>query len=142
MTIKETAGKVLLYFYQLQRTDPLSMPYRQLAFISKKGVGVAFTSDKKPFAKDLLDLNPNSTDFFNAFLFLVDKGFIVTEERANAHARVFLGAQVTDKGIDVIEGVEGSDRSREHFEDSFNIKVTKGTTIDSLVRSQLSAILG
>lgn len=142
MTIKETAGKVLLYFYQLQRTDPLSMQYRQLAFISKKGAGVAFTSDKKPFAKDLLDLNPNATDFFNAFLFLVDKKFIVTEERANAHARVFVGAQVTDKGIDVIEGIEGSDRNREFFEDNFNISVSKGTTIDSLVRAQLKAILG
>lgn len=142
MTIKETAGKVLLYFYQLQRTDPLSMQNRQLAFISKKGTGVAFTSDKKPFAKDLLDLNPNATDFFNAFLFLVDKKFIVTSERVNAHARVFVGAQVTDKGIDVIEGIEGSDRNREFFEDNFNISVSKGTTIDSLVRTQLKAILG
>jgi hypothetical protein len=142
MTIKETAGKVLLYLYQLQRTDPLSMPQRQLAFISKKGTGVAFTSDKKAFAKDLLDLNPNSTDFYNAFIFLVDKGFIVTQERANAHARVFVGAQVTDKGVDVIEGIEGSAEGRKYFEMSFNIKTDSHSTIDRLVKSQLSAILG
>jgi hypothetical protein len=142
MTIKETAGKALLYFYQLQRTDPLSMSQRQLAFIGKKGGGIAFTSDKKAFAKDLLDLNPNATDFYNAFIFLVDKGFIVTQQRTNAHARVYVGAQVTDKGVDVIEGIEGSAEGRKYFEMSFNIKTDSHATIDRLVKAQLSAILG
>jgi hypothetical protein len=142
MTIKETAGKALLYFYQLQRTDPLSMPYRQLAFISKKTGGISFTSDKKAFAKDILDLNPNATDFYNAFIFLVDKGFIVTQERVNNHAKVYVGAKLTDKGIDVIEGVEGSQEGRKYFEMSFNIKTDSHATVDRLVTTQLSAILG
>lgn len=141
MTIKETAGKALLYFYQLQRTDPLSMPYRQLAFISKKGTGVAFTSDKKAFANDLLGLNPSSTDFFNAFTFLVDKGFIVTQERSNANARVYVGAQVTSKGIDVIEGIEGGAEGKRHFESMFNIKADVAT-VDGVIKNQLKAILG
>lgn len=140
MTIKETAGKALLYFYQLQRTDPLSMPLRQLAFIGKKTGGVAFTSDKKAFAKDLLDLNPSSTDFFNAFSFLVSKGYIETQERANTNTRVYVGAQVTAKGIDVIEGVEASAEGKRHFENTFNIRAE--ATVDALVRTQLKVLIG
>lgn len=140
MTIKETAGKALLYFYQLQRTDPLSMPLRQLAFISRKTGGVVFTSDKKAFAKDILELNPSSTDFYNAFSFLVSKGFIETEERANPTTRVYVGALVTAKGIDVVEGVEASADGKRKFEDTFAIRAE--STVDALVRTQLKSLIG
>jgi hypothetical protein len=68
---------MLLYFYQLQRTAPLTMPYRQIGFVTKKEGGVGVTSDKKWLTKDLLSINPGSNDIFNAFLFLMKKNFTI-----------------------------------------------------------------
>ena len=143
MTIKETAGKLLLYFYQLQRTAPLTMAHRQFGFVDKKtGNGVILSSDKKAMAKDLFDINPSSTDILNAFNFLLDKDYVDTRERVTAGARVFVGMQVTVKGIDVIEGVEGGADGVKDFERAFNIRVGSNATVDSVVRSQLKALIG
>ena len=142
MTIKETAGKVLLYFYQLQRTAPLSMPSRQVGFIERKnGEGLALTSDKKPFAKDLLDINSSSTDIFNAFTFLINKGFIETKERAAPGARIYVGVQVTVAGIEAIESIEGGPDGKNQFEQNFNIKVGSNATVDSVIRDKLKALI-
>lgn len=142
MTIKETAGKVLLYFYQLQRTAPLSMPTRQVGFIERKtSDGLALTSDKKAFAKDLLDINPSSNDIFNAFSFLIHKGFIETKERAAPGARIYVGVQVTVAGIDAIESIEGGSEGQQRFEHTFNIKVGSNATVDSVIRDKLSALI-
>lgn len=140
MTIKETAGKLLLYFYQLQRNAPLTMQSRQIGFIERKTGGVSLTSDKKAMAKDLLTINPSSTDILNAFNFLLDKDFLDSSERGTAAARVFVGAQVTVNGIDIIEGVEGGPEGVQEFERAFNIKVGNNASIESLVRTKLSAI--
>ena len=140
MTIKETAGKVLLYFYQLQRRDPLSMPYRQVGFVDRKGMGVALTSDKKAFAKDLFDINPSSADIYNAFIYLIDKKFIETQERATVGARIYVGVQVTAQGIDALEGIEGGANARHDFEQTFNIRVDSNATVDSVSRKQLKVL--
>ena len=73
MTIKETAGKTLLYFYQLQRTVPLEMQSRQIGFINKKESGLGLTSDKKWLTNDLVDINPSTIDIFNAFMYLLER---------------------------------------------------------------------
>ena len=142
MTIKETAGKVILYFYQLQRTAPLSMPSRQVGFIERKGgEGLGLTSDKKAFAKDLFDINPSSTDIYNAFVFLIHKGFIQTKERAAPGARIYVGVEVTVAGIDAIESIEGGAEGQQRFERIFNIKVGANATVDSVIRDKLSALI-
>ena len=142
MTIKETAGKVLLYFYQLQRTTPLSMPSRQVGFIERKnGDGLGLTSDKKAFAKDLFDINPSSTDIYNAFTFLIHKGFIKSKERAAPGARIYVGVEVTVAGIDAIESIEGGHEGQQRFEQTFNIKVGGNATVESVIRDKLSALL-
>lgn len=142
MTIKETAGKILLYFYQLQRTVPLSMPYRQLGFIDKKnGGGVFLTSDKKWLTSNLLDINPSSTDVFNAYLFLRDKNFIQSRERMTADAKIYVGIQLTALGIDVIEGVEGGPEGQQNFTATFNIPVDGGATIESVISENLSILV-
>ena len=142
MTIKETAGKVLLYFYQLQRTAPLSMPTRQVGFIERKnGDGLGLTSDKKAFAKDLFDINPSSTDIFNAFVYLIHKGFIKTKERAAPGARIYVGVEVTVAGIDAIESIEGGLEGQRGFEQTFNIRVNANATVDGVIRDKLSALI-
>jgi len=141
VTIKETAGKTLLYFYQLQRTVPLTMRYRQLGFIERKNGVLFLTSDKKWLTNNLLDINPASIDILNAFLFLIDKGLIQSKERATAEARVYVGIQLTHKGIDIVEGIESGADGRESFNANFNIKVADGTSIEQLIDDNLGHLL-
>jgi len=141
VTIKETAGKTLLYFYQLQRTVPLTMRYRQLGFIERKNGVLFLTSDKKWLTNNLLDINPASIDILNAFLFLIDKGLIQSKERATAEARVYVGIQLTHKGIDIVEGIESGADGRESFNANFNIKVADGTSVEQLIDDNLGHLL-
>lgn len=141
MTIKETAGKVLLYFYQLQRTVPLTMRNRQLGFIDRKNSGLFLTSDKKWLTENLLDINPKSIDILNAFMFLIDKGLIQSKERATPEATVYVGIQLTHKGIDIVEGIESGIEGREKFNANFNIQVPDGMSIEQVVDAHLSSLL-
>ena len=141
MTIKETAGKILLYFYQLQRTVPASMQHRQIGFLDKKDGGVSLTSDKKWLTKDLQDINPSSSDIYNGFLFLLNKGFIKSKERSNAGAKVYMGIELADTGIDIIEGVEYGSAGKEAFMVAFNIKVHESMDTDALIKDNLKTLL-
>lgn len=141
MTIKETAGKVLLYFYQLQRAAPLTMAHRQVGFLDKKDKGLALTSDKRWLTKDLIDINPAATDIFNALNFLIDKGFINSRERVTAEARIYVGVQLTAAGIDIVEGVERGKDGKKDFDTTFNIKIEGSTDVDSLVKQNLGDLL-
>lgn len=141
MTIKETAGKILLYFYQLQRTVPSNMRNRQLGFIDKSNGGVSLTSDKKWLTKDLLAVNPASTDVFNAYMFLLNKGYIHARERSITGAQIYVGTQVTETGIDMIESIESGDQGKEAFNSAFNIRVDDSTDVDALIKENLSTLL-
>jgi hypothetical protein len=141
VTIKETAGKILLYFYQLQRTVPLTMKYRQLGFIDRKSGGLYLTSDKKWLTNNLLDINPVSTDVLNAFTFLIDKGFIQTRERATAEAKIYVGIQLTSTGIDVIEGIEGGPEGKQEFSSTFNIQIENGANIEAVTNDNLGHLM-
>ncbi len=141
MTIKETAGKTLLYFYQLQRTVPLTMKYRQLGFIDRKNGGLFLTSDKKWLTNNLLDINPVSNDVLNAFTFLLDKGFIQSRERLTAEARIYVGIQLTSEGIDIVEGIEGGSEGKQRFAETFNIQVSATADIESVISDNLSTLL-
>ena len=141
MTIKETAGKILLYFYQLQRTVPLTMKYRQLGFVDRKSGGMYLTSDKKWLTNNLLDINPVSTDVLNAFTFLIDKGFIQSLERATGEATIYVGIQLSATGIDVVEGIEGGSEGKQTFTSTFNIQVDSNANIESVIKDNLSALL-
>lgn len=141
MTIKETAGKALLYFYQLQRTVPASMSGRQLGFFDKENGGVSLTSDKKWLTKDLLDINSSSTDIFNAYTFLLDKGFIRSQERTAKAKKIYVGIYVTDTGIDIVEGIERGHDGHEEFTKMFNISVGSGANVESLIKDNLHTLL-
>lgn len=140
MTIKETAGKVLLYLYQLQRVTPLVMPHRQVGFIDKKDKGLELTSDKRWLMEDLRDINSAAVDTYNAFNFLLDKEFITTRRRVTANARVYVGAQLTAKGIDIVEGVERGQNGKRAFEEAFNIKVGSSMGTRELIDDKLSML--
>lgn len=141
MTIKETAGKVLLYFYQLHRTVPASMPYRQLGFMEKKDGRMSVNSDKKWLTGDLLRINSSSSDIYNAFSFLIDKGYIASRERATGGTKIFVGIRLTDLGIDMVESIEQGKDGRDDFTRAFNIAVPSGMDVENLIKESLSVLL-
>src|SRR6478736_5811635 len=110
------------------------MRQRQLGFLEKKDGGLALTSDKKWLTKDLLDINPAVADLLNAFMFLRDKRYIQSEERATAAARIYVGIQLTGLGIDIIEGVERDREGKNAFTETFNIEVADNIDMDRLVK--------
>ena len=116
------------------------MPNRQVGFIDKKERGAALTSDKKWLVKDLLGINNTSLDLLNAFIFLHNKGFIKSKERVSTGARIYVEIQITDTGIDIVEGVERGRDGKQDFETTFNIKVDDGSDVDGLVKDNLSAL--
>lgn len=140
MTIKEVAGRTILYFYQLQRAAPASMQHRQLGFIDKADGKVSLTSDKKWFSKDLLDIGGSSSDVYNAFRFLVDKGFVQAQERAKAGARIYVEIRLTALGIDVVEGVESSRDGRQQFSAMFNMH-GDSADVNGLIKEHLEGFL-
>lgn len=141
MTIKETAGKMLLYFYQLQRTVPLEMRHRQLVFVTRPDGGIIMSSDKKWLAKDLLDISGKSVDALNALMFLRGKKMIYSVERVVVGKRLYVGVQLTDRGIDVIEGVERGQSGQDDFTTMFNIAIDHDLDVDHLVKQQLGSLL-
>lgn len=138
MTIKETAGKVLLYFYKLQRATPLTMSHRQVGFLVKKEGGLTLTSDKVWLTKDLLGINPSAADTLNALIFLLSKGYVQSSERVAASARIYMGVQLTDKGIDIIEGIEQGREGKRGFDVTFNIKVEDTMDVEALIKHSLN----
>lgn len=140
MTIKETAGKIVLYFYQLQRVAPLSMSSRQLGFLNKKDGGLSLTSDKKWLTSNLLDINPAKVDILNAFMYLTDNGFIRSTERTAAEARMYVGVQLTSRGIDIVEGVERDQSGRQDFQTAFNLKVESSQSVDEFIKQSLAHV--
>lgn len=140
MTIKEVAGRTILYFYQLQRAAPASMQHRQLGFIDKADGKVSLTSDKKWFSKDLLDIGSNSSDVFNAFRFLLDKDLIRARERAKAGARIYVDIHLTANGIDIVEGVESGQEGKRLFSSTFNMN-GDSPDVNGLIREHLEGFL-
>jgi hypothetical protein len=117
------------------------MRQRQLGFIEKKSGGLGLTSDKKWLTKDLLDISPTVADLLNAFMFLLDKRFIQSEERTSAGARIYIGIQLTGAGIDVVEGIERDREGKRAFTETFNIDVEDRMNIEHLVKEHLGALL-
>lgn len=142
MTIKETAGKIVLYFYQLQRVAPLSMSSRQLGFLNKKDGGLSLTSDKKWLTSNLLDINPAKVDILNAVMYLTDNGFIRSTERTAAEAKMYVGVQLTSRGIDIVEGIERGHSGKQDFHTAFNLKVESGQGVDEFIKDSLSHVGG
>ncbi len=117
------------------------MKQRQLGFVDKKDGGVSLTTDKKWLTKDLLDINPRAADALNAFMFLLDKGLVQSDERAARGARVYVGVQLTGLAFDLIEGVEYNEEGRHNFGVMFNLAVQSSTDVETLMREHLGELM-
>lgn len=142
MTIKETAGKLLLYLYELHRNTPGDMKYLQLSFDNVSGGGVKVHSDNKQLKENLNKINPSDSDIYTAFLFLQDKYFILanTPTKTPQVVDFYIGVRLTDRGVDVIEGIERGQEEKQAFNVTFNIKVDNNMNVESLVKANLSML--
>jgi hypothetical protein len=140
MTVKATAGKLLLYIYMLQRSAPLDMLKRQIVFVDKQSRGVSLTSDKVWLAKDLLEINSNGSDIYNAFQFLLNQQFVTAQHRAVPNAKIYADIELTATGFNVIEDIERDDEGARVFRQKFNLEVEGGTNIDKVIDKQLSSL--
>ncbi len=132
-TVKATAGKLLLYIYKLQRSAPLDMLKRQIVFVDKQSKGVALTSDKVWLASDLLEINPNGSDIYNAFQFLINQEFIMAKSRLVPNARIYADIELTAIGFSIVEDIERDSEGARAFQDKFNVGVRSGVTIDKVI---------
>lgn len=142
ITIKETAGKMLLYFYQLQRTVPMSMPRRQLGFIDKPDGDILFAGDKQWLTKDMRAINPSSIDILNAYTFLVEKKIIESSERIAKDKRIYVGVHVTAEGVDLVEGIEQGKDGQSNFMRMFNIAMKSNVDVERLIKDNLKGLFG
>lgn len=140
MTVKATAGKLLLYIYKLQRSAPLDMLKRQIVFVDKQSRGVSLTSDKVWLASDLLDINSSGSDIYNAFQFLLNQELIRAGQREIPNAKVYMSIELTANGFNLVEDIERDDEGARAFRDKFSLNVRSGTKVDRVVEEQLSSL--
>ena len=141
MTVKATAGKLLLYIYKLQRTAPLDMLKRQIVFVDKQPKGLALTSDKVWLAKDLLEI-AGGADIYNAFQFLLNQDFVSARSKAVPNARIYAEIELTSLGFTIVEDIESGAEGAQLFRDKFSLDVRSGQKIDRVIEEQLSSLAG
>lgn len=140
MTIKETAGKILLALYYLQTNNPVDLEQTSIVFIAASKPKL---DTKSKFKNMLHDINDNDAVLYNAFNYLLEKRLIAKKNNKTIYGGMFLlGLHVTHEGIDVIEGVEQGPEQQQVFKSLFNITFSPKIKVDSLVKSEVGNIVG
>lgn len=140
MTIQETAGRLLVYFYQLQKTAPLQVRTRQFIFTSDHPTSrLSLVTDKRWLTSDLQSISKSGEDMLNAMLYLQQLAFIRTTERSDSQKRVYTGCELTAKGVAIIEAVSFSDEGVDNFSHSFGMHIDGPISLDGLTEQMLSA---
>jgi len=143
--IKTIAGKVLLYFYFVQRTDYAKLldtvlNFQMRNFNERVETLPILGSQDSSVIKNLLKVTDNANNLYNGLRYLADKAFIemkYTPSRTNDHFSLF---RVLPGGVDVIEAIERGKEEKEEFYTTFNIKVADKTDIERLLEKQLGSL--
>lgn len=140
MTIKQTAGKVLLSLYALQLDNPVKLEQSQILFIylSKPKL----EADK--WLKDILhSITESDALLLNAFNYLLGKGLIANRNAKGSMGSLSLrGLHLTDMGIDVIEGVEQGTEGQKIVKSLFSFNFNANISLDSLLKAEVGNIVG
>lgn len=141
-SIKVISGKVLLYFYALQRSDYTKLHDLVLEFQMRHFSDVNIKSPRinqkeNEVVQNLLKISHNDNDIYNALKYLGDKGFIEMIKNSDNTSDNFLNFSVSSMGIDIIEGIERGSRERKEFNFIFNIKLADNVSIESLFKASL-----
>lgn len=141
-SIQSISEKILLTFY---------VTYRSKGFISEEticfegGDDWEIISDDSEMVEALLNIAHNSVlDIKASIDYLRRKGLIEYQSQG------YLGdmfdiykIELTHRGIDLIEGVDGNKNSKSSYQTVFNVKLADNVNIDSLIKNKLDlSVLG
>lgn len=142
MTIKETAGKILLVLYFMQVDNPSKLEYEQVIFRTTSKPKLDTSSKLKT---TLHEINSDDAALYNGFRYLLDKGIIAKRNTKDAMGAMFLiGPHLTSEGIDLVESVEQGEESQKVVKAlfNFNFKFSPTMKVDSLVKAEVGNIVG
>ncbi len=145
-SIKTIAGRILLYFYSVQRSDYAKLNDSIIEFQIR---GFSGKSDKSPQLKkkgsevvsDLLKISENDNDIYNALVYLHDKNLIKMTKSPDNISDNLINISVSSTGIDMVEGIERGERERKNFYITFNIKLADNVNIENLIKAELGSLL-
>jgi len=140
MSVKQTAGKILLVLYVLQLDNPVKL----------ERTSVSFSTSGKPklttdsWLKTILhSVNKDDAMLYNGFNYLIDKGLIYQGNTSVHLGAISLrGIHITHSGIDIIEGIEQGDEGRKTVKSLFSFNFNNNVTIDSLLKVEVGNIVG
>lgn len=140
MSIKQTAGKILLSLYVIQLDNPVKLERAPLVFKNPQKPKL----DTAEWLKAILHrVNENDTMLYNGFNYLLQKGLIVNKNKEGfAGGLVLLGLHVTGAGVDVVEGVEQGPERQKIVKSLFSFSFNSSVTVDSLVKAEVGNIVG
>ena len=143
--IKTIAGKVLLYFYFVQRTDTAQLFDTALNFQMRDSssrqeeMPILGRKDAK-IQKNLLKITDNANNLYNALKYLEDKGFIGMKSSPDRTNDLFFEFRVLSDGVDAIEAILRGEKEKQEFYTTFNIKLADKIDIEGLLEKQLGSI--
>jgi len=140
-TIKEIAGKILLYVYYRCRTNAVEFEhYDEIIFNFGSTYKKVKISGKGQLPRDLQKMGYSDNDLYEALKLLIKSRHIESlRGRAGIH---LANIQLTPYGYDVIEGIERSSEDKKNFFTLFNIRISNNMNIDSLIKSEIGNIVG
>ncbi len=140
MSVKQTAGKILLSLYVIQLDDPTKLGQTGIVFAAVSNMKV----DTQSWLKDILhSISKDDILLYNAFNYLLEKGLIAKKNNKEIMGGLLLlGLHLTANGIDVIEGIEQGEEPQKAIKSLFNFNFTSKVSIDSLVKAEVGNIVG
>lgn len=145
--IKTIAGKILLYFYSVQRTEyaklhdfSVSFQMRHFSNPDERSPKMERSSTNE-LLENLLKISNRDNDIYNALLYLNGSGFIEMKESKDNVGIHLYNFQLSNHGIDIIEGIERGNDEKQIFNVTFNIKVADNVNVDSLVKAEVGSLL-
>ncbi len=143
MTIKEIAGKILLYLYAEERMNLLVSRNRKLNIENNREKKIIELSGDEVLVKSLGEISKSANDIFLAFNYLVAKKFIwVNEDKDGKGSISYRRMGLEPEGIDIIEGIDRGSSEKKEFNVTFNINVENNMNVDSLIKANVGSLLG
>ncbi len=144
--IKKISGKILLYFYSIQRSDYAKLhdsilEFQMRHFSSDDNKSPQIINKGNEIVQDLLKISGNDNNIYNALIYLDDKGFINMSRSLDNVSDNFLNFSVSSAGIDIIEGIERGESERKKFNIIFNIKLADNINVESLIKTELGSLI-
>lgn len=140
MTIKQTAGKILLSLYVVQYDNPVKLERSQVVFQHSSRPKL----DADKWLKEILhSITENDALLFNAMNYLLSKGLIANKNsKGIMGGLLLLGLHLTDTGVDIIEGVEQGNEGQKIIKSLFNFNFKANISLDSLLKAEVGNIVG